>query len=80
MLEALNHHFVSFGLNLAKQIDEKPENDFLMHITPVRDQMEFKAIDVGYALNAISRLEKGRASFTDKLSVTLVQDAAVTFS
>ena len=60
MLESLNHHFVSVGQKLAKQIDAKPEDDSLKHITPVRDQMEFKAIDEGYVLNATSRLEKGK--------------------
>ena len=38
--------------------------------------MEFKAIDEGYILNAISRLEKRKASGPNKVSVTLVQDAA----
>ena len=65
MLEALNDHFVSAGLNLAKQIDVKPEDDFLKHITSV------------YALNAISRLAKGKASGPYKVSITLVRDAAI---
>ena len=80
MLEALNHHFVSVGLNLAKKIEVKPEDDFLKHITPVRDKMKFKAIDDEYVLNAISRLEKGKASGPDKVSVSLVQDAAKSIS
>ena len=80
MLEALIHHFVSVGLNLAKLIDVKPEDDCLKHITPVRDTMKFKAIDEGYVLNAISRLEKGKASGPDKVSVTLVQDTAKSIS
>ena len=80
MLEALNHHFVSVGLNLAKQIAVKPEDDCLKHITPVRDKKTFKAIDEGYVLNAISRLEKGKASGPDKVSITLVQDAAKSIS
>ena len=32
MLEALNHYCVSVGLNLAKQIDAKPDDDILKHI------------------------------------------------
>ena len=80
MLEALNHHFVSVALNLEKQIDIKPEDDCLKHVTPVRDKMKFKAIDEGYVLNAISLLEKGKASGPDKVSVTLVQDAAKSIS
>ena len=76
MLEALNHHFVTVELKLAKQIDVKPEDDCLKHITPVRDIMNFKAVDEVYVLNAISRLEKRKASGPDKVSVTLVQDAA----
>ena len=77
---ALSHHFVSIGLNLAKQIDVKPEDDFLKHITPVGDKTKCKAIDERYVLNAISRLEKGNASGPDKLSVTFVQDAAKSIS
>ena len=65
MMEALNDHFVSAGLNLAKQIDVKPEDDFLKHITFV------------YVLNTISRLEKGKASGPDKVSITLVRDATI---
>ena len=80
MIETLNHHFVSVGLNLAKQIDVKPEADFLKHITPVRDKMKFKAIDEEYLLNAISRLENGKASGLNKVSVTIVQDAAKSIS
>ena len=72
MLEALNRHFVSVGLNLAKQIDVKPKDDCLKHITPIRHNIKFKAIDEGYVLSAISRL--------DKVSVTLVQDAAKSIS
>ena len=80
MLEALNHHFVSVGLNLAKQIDVKPDDDCLKHIIPVSDKLKFKAIDEGYVLHAISRLEKGKAPGPDKVSVTLVQDAAKSIS
>ena len=80
MLEALSHHFVSVGLNLAKRIDVKPDDDCLKHITPVRDKMKFNAIDEGYALNAISGLEKGKASGPAKVSVILVQDAAISIS
>jgi len=54
MLEALNHHFAAVGLNLTKQIDQKYEGDFLKHIIPIRDEIEFKAIDEGCVLNAIS--------------------------
>ena len=80
MLEAINHLFGSVGLNPAKQIDTKPDDDFLKHITPVRDQMEFKAIDEGYVLTAINRLEKGKASGSDKVSFTLVQADANSIS
>ena len=80
MLEALNHHFVSVGLNLAKQIDVKPEDDCIKHITSVRDKIKLKAIDGGFVLNAIVRLEKGKASGPDKVSVTLVQDATKSIS
>ena len=58
----------------------KSEDDCLKHITPVRDRMKLKAIDEAYVLNAISRLEKRKASGPDKVSVTLVQDAAKSIS
>ena len=80
MPESLNHRFVSVGLNLAKQIDVKPEDDFLKHITSVRDKMKFKTIDEGYVLNAIIRLQKSKASDPDKVSATLVQDATKSIS
>ena len=38
--------------------------------------MKFKGIDEGCVLNAMSRLEKGKASSPDKVSVKLVRDAA----
>ena len=65
MLEALNPHFVSVGLNLAKQINVKPKDDCLKYITPVRNKIKFKVIEEGYVLNAISRLGKGKASGPD---------------
>ena len=80
ILEALNHHFVSVGLNLAKQTDVKPEDDCLKHITPVRDKIKFKAIDEEYVLNAICRLEEGKTAGPDKVSVTLVKGAAKSIS
>ena len=68
--------FVRVGLNLAKQIDAKPEDELLKHITPVTNEMKFKAIDEGYVMNAITRLQKGIVPGPDEVSVTLVQDAA----
>ena len=57
-----------------------PEDDFLKHITPVGDKIKFKAINEGYVLNAISRLEKEKASDADKVPVILVQDGAKSIS
>ena len=42
--------------------------------------MKFKAIDEGYVLNAISRLEKRKAWGPDKVSVTLAQEAGKSIS
>lgn len=80
MLEAPNRDFVSVGPNLAKWVDAKSEDNCLKHITPTKDQMEFKTIDEGYVLNAINRLEKWKALGLDKVSVTFVKDAARSIS
>ena len=42
--------------------------------------MKCKALDEVFVLNAISQLEKGKASGPDKVSVTLVQDATKSIS
>ena len=80
MLKALNCHFVSVGLSIAKQVETKPADDGLKCITPVRDQIEFKATDVRHILNAVSLFEKGKASDPDKISVAFVKDAARSIS
>ena len=65
---------------LAGPLGHSPRSGCLKHITPARDKIKFKAIDEGYVLNAISRLEKGTASGPDKVSLTLAQDAAKSIS
>ena len=72
----LNHYFVSVWQNLAKWLGAKNEDYCLKHITQVRDQMEFKAIDESYALNANSQWEEGMVSGPDKVSVRFMKDAA----
>ena len=76
MLEALNRHFVSVGPYLAKQISSKSDDDCLKHIIPENREMLFQTVDEEYVLNAINRLEKGKASGPDKVTITLVKDAA----
>ena len=76
MLEALNRHFVSVGPNLAKQISSKSDDDCLKHIIPENSEMLFQTVDEEYVLNAINRPEKGKASGPDKVTITLVKDAA----
>ena len=61
-------------------MDVKPEDDCLKYITLGRDKIKFKAIDEQYILNAISRLENGKALSPDKVSVTFVKDAAKSIS
>ena len=76
ILEVLNSHFVSVGPNLAKGIETKPDDDCLKHITPQNNTMVFKTVQDKYILDAINRLEKRKASGPDKVTVTVVKDAA----
>lgn len=58
--------------NLARKIDWKSEDGCLTYITPVGSQLEFKALDERFVLNAISRLEKGKSPAPDKVTVDFV--------
>ena len=80
MLEALNRHFVSVGPDLAKQIRSNCDDDCLKHIIPEKSEMLFQTVDEEYVLNAINRLEKGKASGPDKITITLVKDAAISIA
>ena len=42
--------------------------------------MLFKTVDDKYIFNAINRLERGKASGPDKVTVTVVKDAARPFA
>ena len=76
MLEALNRHFVSVGPDLAKLIRSNSDDDCLQHIIPENREMLFQTVDEEYVLNAINRLEKGKASGPNMVTITLVKDAA----
>ena len=76
MLEALNHHFVSGGTNLAKTITTKPDDDCLKHVVAGNSKLTSKTIDIKYVLDAIGRLKNGKASGPDKVTINLVKDAA----
>ena len=80
MLEALNRHFVSVGPDLAKQIRSNCDDDCLKHIIPEKSEMLFQTVDEEYVLNAINRLEKGKASGPDKITITWVKDAAISIA
>ena len=77
MLEALNRHCVSVGPDLAKQIRSNSDDDCLKHIILENREMLFQTVDEEYVLNAINRLEKGKASGPDMVTITLVKDAAI---
>ena len=53
MLEALNHHFVSVGTNLAK----KPDDDCLKYVVSVNNKMTLNTIHMKCVLDAIGRLK-----------------------
>ena len=61
MLDALNHHFVSIGTNLAKKITSKPDDDCLKYVVSVNNKMTLNAINTKYVLDAIRRLKNGKA-------------------
>ena len=42
--------------------------------------MLFQTVDEEYVLNAINRLEKGKASGPDKVTITLVKDTAISIA
>ena len=76
MLEALNHHFVSVGTQLAKTITTKPDDDCLKHVVAVNSKLILKTIDITYVLDAIGRQKIGKASGPDKVTINLVDVAA----
>ena len=80
MLEALNHHFVLVGPDLAKHIKSNSDDDCLKHIIPESRERLFQTVYEEYVLNAINRLEKGKASGPDKGTITLVKDATISIA
>ena len=76
MLEALNHHFVSVGTNLAKKITSKPDDDWLKYVVSINNKMTLNTINMKYALDTVGRLKNGKASGPDKVTIKLVKDAA----
>ena len=45
VLQALNHHFVSVGQNLAGQIEQNSNDDPLKHITQEESSISFTPVD-----------------------------------
>ena len=74
--EALNHHFTSIGPKLAIKLESRPDDDSLKHINVQQNKMIFVHIDETYVLNAIKQLKNGKATGPDKISTTLIKDAA----
>ena len=48
MLEAINHHFVSVVINLAKKITSKPDDDCLKYVISVNSKKTLNTIDKKY--------------------------------
>ena len=77
MLEALNHHFVSVGTNLAKKITSKPDDDCLKYVVSVNNRMTLNTINTKYVLDAIGRLKRmEKLQGPDKVTIKLAKDAA----
>ena len=76
MFEALNHHFVSVGTNLAKKITSKPDDDSLKYVVSVNNKVTLNTINTKYVLDAIGWLKNGKASSPDKVTIKLAKDAA----
>ena len=67
-------------LILQKKIRSKSDADCLKHFIPENSELCFDTVDKGYVLNAINRLEKGKSSGPDKVTITLVKDAAISIA
>ena len=65
VLEILNNHFVSGGPKLASSIEMGPNDTCLQHITRVNNEMQFKAVNKTYVLDAIDQLKNGKAPRPD---------------
>ena len=76
MLEALSHHFVSVGTNLAKKITSKPDDDCLKYVVSVNNKMTLNTFNTKYVLDAIGRLKNGKASGPDEVTINVAKDAA----
>ena len=74
--EALNHHFTTIGPKLAGKLESRSNDDSLKHINTQQNKMTFLPIDETYLLNAIKQLKSGKALGPDKISTTLIKDAA----
>ena len=74
-LEMLNYDFVVVGQKLASNIETRPNDNCLQHITRVNSAMQFKIVDKTYVLAAIDQLKNGKAPGPDKVTVALVKDA-----
>ena len=74
--ESLNHHFVTVGPKLASKLESEPDDDSLKHINYQQNTMIFVPIDDAYVQNATRQLKNGKAPGPDKISTTLIKDAA----
>ena len=74
ILQALDHHFVSVGQNLAGQIEHNSNDDPLKHITQEESLITFTPVDCNYVRKATQQLKNGKAPGPDKIPVMLIKD------
>jgi len=74
VLQALSHHFVSVGQNLAGQIQQNSNDDPLKHITQEESSISFTPVDCNYVRKAIQPLKNRKASGTDMVPIMLIKD------
>ena len=74
VLDALNRHFVSVGLQLVKKIDSRSDDNCLQNTRPERKAIKFKTVDNSFIMNAIKQLKSGKAAGPDKVPTKNVKD------
>jgi len=74
VLQALNHHFVSVGQNLAGQNEQNSNDDPLKHISQEESSISFTPVDCNYVRKAVQPLKNGKAPGPDKIPIMLIKD------
>ena len=77
-MEALNHHFVSVGPQLASKIEQNASEDPIKHIDDEPNTMRLIPVDENYVPKAIKQLN-GKAPGPDKIPTMLRKETRADF-